>query len=252
MCYFGEIFKMELHKVEAFTEKILVVDDEANIRQILNTRLTKLGYTVFLAADGKEALRIYKKSDPTLIVLDIMLPKLDGYEVCTEIRKESQVPIIMLTALGDISERVMGLELGADDYVIKPFSPKELEARIRSVLRRYEEQKKVSLLQTTNVLNVGPLSLDFTKRQVFRGNVRVKLTGMEFSLLELLIANAGKRLSRTLILDNVWGYKPERYVDTRVIDVHISRLRSKLEEDPSNPDLILTARGTGYMFPKYY
>lgn len=242
---------MDPYKVEAFNEKILVVDDEANIRQVLKTRLTNLGYTVFLAVDGEEALKLYKQSDPTLIVLDIMLPKLDGYEVCTTIRKESQVPIIILTALGDISERVMGLELGADDYIVKPFSPKELEARIRSVLRRYKGQRTKNTDATKNILHIGPLSLDFTKRRVFKGNARIKLTGMEFSLLELLIANAGKQLSRALILNNVWGYTPERYLDTRVVDVHISRLRSKLEDDPSNPDLILTARGKGYMFPKY-
>ena len=181
-----------------------------------------------------------------------MLPKIDGYEVCTEIRKESKVPIIMLTALGDISDRVMGLELGADDYVIKPFSPKELEARIRSVLRRTETPNAVSSLTLNQtVLQVGSLRIDINRRQVFNGHKRIKLTGMEFNLLELLVTKAGERLSRSVILDSVWGYTPERYLDTRVVDVHISRLRAKLEEDPSNPDLIITARGTGYMFQRY-
>ena len=174
-----------------------------------------------------------------------MLPKIDGYGVCRELRKESKVPIIMLTALGGISDRVTGLELGADDYVIKPFSPKELEARIRSVLRR--TQKPVTQKANSEIFYMGNLKIDTLKRQVFKSNRRIKLTGTEFNLLELLINRAGERLTRTLILDKIWGYIPERYVDTRLVDVHISRLRSKLEEDPSNPDLILTARGTGYM-----
>jgi OmpR family response regulator RpaB len=177
-----------------------------------------------------------------------MLPKIDGYGVCRELRKESKVPIIMLTALGGISDRVTGLELGADDYVIKPFSPKELEARIRSVLRR--TQKPVTQKVNSEIFYMGNLKIDTLKRQVFKSNRRIKLTGTEFNLLELLINRAGERLTRTLILDTIWGYIPERYVDTRLVDVHISRLRSKLEEDPSNPDLILTARGTGYMFQK--
>ena len=181
-----------------------------------------------------------------------MLPKIDGYEVCSEIRKESKVPIIMLTALGDINDRVTGLELGADDYVMKPFSPKELEARIRSVLRRTEGQIITGLQSpSNNLLYIGKLTIDTNKRQVFKDKERIKLTGMEFNLLELLVSKAGERLSRSTILDRVWGYTPERYLDTRVVDVHISRLRSKLEDDPGNPDLIITARGTGYMFQNY-
>lgn len=232
-------------------ETILVVDDEASIRQILETRLSIRGYKVFLAANGEEALYLYRKENPNLIILDIMLPQIDGYEVCSEIRKESEVPIIMLTALGDISDRVTGLELGADDYVMKPFSLKELEARIRSVLRRAEKTEYTKAEKVQNIIIVGNIKMDTNKRQVFRNNARIKLTGMEFNLLELLINKAGERLSRASILADIWGYTPERYVDTRVVDVHISRLRSKLEEDPSNPDLILTARGTGYMFQKF-
>lgn len=238
--------------MEIYNGKILVVDDEMSIRQILETRLSIRGYTVILAANGEEALYLFRKEKPNLVILDIMLPKIDGYEVCTAIRKESQVPIIMLTALGDISDRVMGLELGADDYVIKPFSPKELEARIRSVLRRTKVKNIVEVSNLNqNILQIGSLAIDTNKRQVFKGKDRVKLTGMEFNLLELLVTKAGERLSRSMILDRVWGYTPERYLDTRVVDVHISRLRSKLEEDPSNPDLIITARGTGYMFQRY-
>lgn len=238
--------------MKVYNEKILVVDDEISIRQILETRLSIRGYEVILAANGEDALFLFRKEQPNLVILDLMLPKIDGYEVCSEIRKESQVPIIMLTALGDIGDRVMGLELGADDYVMKPFSPKELEARIRSVLRRTELQN-TPIVQSPNrnIRQIGKLIIDTNKRQVFKGTERIKLTGMEFNLLELLVNKAGERLSRSTILDRVWGYTPERYVDTRVVDVHISRLRSKLEEDPSNPDLIITARGTGYMFQNY-
>ena len=239
---------MEANQFEVQNEKILVADDEINIRRILETRLSIRGYKVFIAADGEEAITMFKKERPNLVILDLMLPKIDGYGVCRELRKESKVPIIMLTALGGISDRVTGLELGADDYVIKPFSPKELEARIRSVLRR--TQKPVTQKANSEIFYMGNLKIDTLKRQVFKSNRRIKLTGTEFNLLELLINRAGERLTRTLILDKIWGYIPERYVDTRLVDVHISRLRSKLEEDPSNPDLILTARGTGYMFQK--
>jgi OmpR family response regulator RpaB len=239
---------MEANQFEVQNEKILVADDEINIRRILETRLSIRGYKVFLAADGEEAITMFKKERPNLVILDLMLPKIDGYGVCRELRKESKVPIIMLTALGGISDRVTGLELGADDYVIKPFSPKELEARIRSVLRR--TQKPVTQKANSEIFYMGNLKIDTLKRQVFKSNRRIKLTGTEFNLLELLINRAGERVTRTLILDKIWGYIPERYVDTRLVDVHISRLRSKLEEDPSNPDLILTARGTGYMFQK--
>ena len=229
-------------------EKILVVDDESNIRKILETRLTIRGYNVISASDGEEAIRLFHQEQPNLVILDIMLPKLDGYTVCSELRKKSNVPIIMLTARGDISDRVMGLEFGADDYVIKPFYPKELEARVRSLLRRSEKTSNYS--SNKSLFQIGNLTINTQKQQVFRDNARVRLTGIEFSLLELLITNAGERLSRAYILDTVWGYTPERYLDTRVVDVHISRLRSKLEIDPGKPDLILTARGTGYMFQK--
>nr|YP_009297660.1 regulatory component of sensory transduction system [Hildenbrandia rivularis]AOM67204.1 regulatory component of sensory transduction system [Hildenbrandia rivularis] len=231
-------------------EKILIVDDESSIRRILATRLSIIGYTVVSAADGEEALSMFHKESPSLVILDIMMPKLDGYGVCQEIRKESDVPIIMLTALGDISDRITGLELGADDYIIKPFSPKELEARIKSVLRRTEKISITQNISTSGIINIGFLKVDTNKKQAYKNNTRIRLTGMEFSLLELLVSRAGSPFSRASILQEVWGYMPERHVDTRVVDVHISRLRAKLEDDPSNPDLILTARGTGYLFQK--
>ena len=231
-------------------EKILIVDDEISIRQILETRLSLIGYDVVSASDGEEALSTFRRENPNLVVLDVMMPKLDGYGVCQELRKESDIPIIMLTALGDVSDRITGLELGADDYVVKPFSPKELEARIKSVLRRAEKITISPNISTSGIINVGFLKVDTNKKQAYKNNARVRLTGMEFSLLELLVSRAGAPFSRASILQEVWGYMPERHVDTRVVDVHISRLRAKLEDDPSNPDLILTARGTGYLFQR--
>ena len=231
-------------------KKILVVDDEKSIIKILETRLSAIGYLVVSACDGEEALSIFHKENPNLIILDIMMPKLDGYGVCQEIRKESDIPIIMLTALGDISDRITGLELGADDYIVKPFSPKELEARIKSVLRRTEKILTIANMPRSGIINIGLLKVDTNKKQAYKNNIKIRLTGMEFSLLELLVSRAGAPFSRASILQEVWGYMPERHVDTRVVDVHISRLRAKLEDDPSNPDLILTARGTGYLFQK--
>ena len=237
---------MEIHK-----ERILVVDDEASIRRILETRLSMIGYEVITASDGEEALESFRHEDPDLVVLDVMMPKLDGYGVCQELRKESDVPIIMLTALGDVADRITGLELGADDYVVKPFSPKELEARIRSVLRRVDKEGAPGI-PSSGVIFVGSIKIDTNKRQVYKGDERVRLTGMEFSLLELLVSRSGEPFSRGQILQEVWGYSPERHVDTRVVDVHISRLRAKLEDDPSNPELILTARGIGYRFQRIH
>ena len=238
-----------LGHLETHKEKILVVDDEASIRRILETRLSMIGYEVITAADGLEALENFRESDPDLVVLDVMMPKLDGYGVCQELRKESDVPIIMLTALGDVADRITGLELGADDYVMKPFSPKELEARIRSVLRRTDRHAVLGI-PPSGVIYVGSIKIDTNKRQVYKGDQRIRLTGMEFSLLELLANRSGEPFSRSEILQEVWGYTPERHVDTRVVDVHVSRLRAKLEDDPSNPELILTARGTGYLFQR--
>lgn len=177
---------------------------------------------------------------------------MDGYGVTREIRRTSDVPIIILTALGDVSERITGLELGADDYVIKPFSPKELEARVKAVLRRTNNREAVvpTGKVTKNVITTGNIKIDTARRQVFRKNERIRLTGMEFSLLELLVNNSGQAYSRNEILQHVWAYPPDHRIDTRVVDVHISRLRSKLETDPTNPELILTARGIGYMFQR--
>ena len=233
-------------------QKVLVVDDEASIRRILETRLSMIGFEIFTAADGEEAIASFNKNNPDLIVLDIMMPKIDGYGVVREIRRTSDVPIIILTALGDVSERITGLELGADDYVVKPFSPKELEARVKAVLRRTlnREISATTGKVAKNVITTGNIKIDTARRQVFRKNERIRLTGMEFSLLELLVNNSGQAFSRNDILQHVWAYPPDHRIDTRVVDVHISRLRSKLEADPTNPELILTARGMGYMFQR--
>lgn len=233
-------------------QRILVADDEASIRRILETRLKMQGYDVVTAEDGEEAVEVYNKTNPDLVILDVMMPKMDGYGVTREIRRTSDVPIIILTALGDVSERITGLELGADDYVIKPFSPKELEARVKAVLRRTNTKETSAPMGKTakNVITTGSIKIDTARRQVYRKNERIRLTGMEFSLLELLVNNSGQAYSRNEILQHVWAYPPDHRIDTRVVDVHISRLRSKLETDPTNPELILTARGIGYMFQR--
>ena len=232
-------------------EKILIVDNDASICQTLEARLTIKGYKIYTALNGEKAIEIFQREQPNLVILEIMLPGLDGYGVFHELRKNSNVPIIMLTALGDISDRVMGIEFGADDYMIKPFSPKELEARIRSLLRRVPPLSPFINKQKKPIIEIGNLIIDLNKRHVKKNGQKIHLTGLEFNLLEILLTKAGQQLPRTLILNSVWGYVPERHIDTRVVDVHISRLRTKLEDDPSNPDLILTARGTGYMFRNF-
>ena len=238
--------------MEVCNKKILIVDDEHNVRQILKTYLLVQGYEVTLALNGKEALKIFVEKQPDLVVLDVMVSKIDGYSVCNQLRQRSNVPIILLSALSNISDRILGLELGADDYMIKPFSPKELEVRIRSILRQLKHNFKFDVKKSSNVAHIGKLKMDLDKRQVFKAKTWVKLTEIEFNLLKLLISNAGEELSRTYILDSIWGYTPERYIDTRIVDVHISRLRYKLEKNPTNPDLILTTRGVGYMFQKSF
>jgi OmpR family response regulator RpaB len=241
--------------MEAFTLKIcgktiLIVDSDINLSQLLSTRFTVLGYRVLLAFNGKDALFSFRKEQPDLVILDLLLPKLDGCEVCSRIRENSQIPIIILTALSNISDRITGLEFGADDYILKPFSLKELEARVRAVLRRSNPQVHKIANKKYNRFQIGNLIVDMHVGLVLKNNFKVNLTPTEYKILELLIENAGNKLSRTLILDNIWGYTPERYADIRIVDVHISRLRSKIEEDPSRPELILTERGIGYLFIK--
>ncbi|QDZ40497.1 response regulator transcription factor [Euhalothece natronophila Z-M001] len=231
------------------TEKILVVDDEAAVRRILETRLSMVGYDVVTATDGEEALQVFAREQPDLVVLDVMMPNGDGYFTCKELRKDSDVPIIMLTALGDVADRITGLQIGADDYLVKPFSPKELEARINTVLRRLSKSTD-SVIPPSGVMQVGQLQIDTNKRRVYMGNELLRLTGREYNLLELLASHSGESISRTEILKKIWGYAPQRHGDLRVVDVHVSRLRSKIESDPKNPELIITERGTGYLFQR--
>lgn len=231
-------------------ETILVVDDEASIRRILETRLTMIGYHVVTAADGEEALDAFRREPPDLVVLDVMMPKLDGFAVCRRLRAESAVPIVFLSSLDAIAEKVAALDLGADDYLSKPFSPKELEARINRILRRVGRgtaaQDPREPVAGLGVIRLGDLVVDTNRRQVTRGGERIALTYTEFSLLELLFREPGRVVPRAEILEQLWGYPPRRTADLRVVDVYVARLRGKLEPDPRNPELILTVRGTGY------
>jgi OmpR family response regulator RpaB len=235
-----------MNSLENQKHTILVVDDEASIRGILAARLLMVGYHVVTAADGEAALETFRQAAPALVVLDVMMPKLDGYEVCQALRQVSSVPIIMLTALADVAERIPALELGADDYMVKPFSPKELEARICSILRRVGQS--TSLTSSSDIIQGGPLRIDTNQQRVYKGDKCVRLTNLEFKLLEILVKQGGTAISRRDLLQQVWGDVPERYVDTRVVDVHITRLRAKVEAKPKEPELILTVRGTGYQF----
>ena len=227
-----------------------MVDDEPAVRRVLLMRLQLAGYDVVSAEDGEEALEMFHSESPDLVVLDVMLPKMDGFAVCRRLRAESCVPIIFLSALESISERVAGLDLGADDYLPKPFSPKELEARISTILRRVGsgsatvEPREIPSGQ--GVMRVGDLVVDTNRRQVNRGTERIALTYTEFSLLELLFRDPGHVVPRAEILEQLWGYPPRRAADLRVVDVYVARLRGKLEPDPRNPELILTVRGIGY------
>ncbi|BEV35502.1 response regulator [Synechococcus sp. M16CYN] len=229
---------------------VLVVDDEAAVRRVLVMRLQLSGYRVICAEDGEQALELFHSESPDLVVLDVMLPKLDGFAVCRRLRAESCVPIIFLSAVEAISERVAGLDLGADDYLPKPFSPKELEARISTIFRRVGRSNAVvesrELLAGQGVLRLGELVVDTNRRQVTRGVERINLTYTEFSLLELLFRDPGRVVPRAEILEQLWGYPPRRAADLRVVDVYVARLRGKLEPDPRNPELILTVRGIGY------
>lgn len=239
--------------VSTSCKRLLVVDDEPAVRRILDTRLRLAGYTVILAADGEEALSRFYREQPDLVVLDVMLPKLDGFGVCRQIRAESTVPIIIVSALDKPNEKVAGLELGADDYLPKPFAPRELEMRIAAVLRRHEAavapQSSVQpkARHQTGIIRAGHLVIDTNRRQVTCKGERLGLTYTEFSLLELLFREPGTVVPRATILEELWGYPPRKATNLRVVDVYVARLRNKLEPDPRNPELILTVRGTGYV-----
>ena len=229
---------------------LLVVDDEPAVRRVLSMRLQLAGYRVVCAEDGEEALEKFAAEQPDLVVLDVMMPKLDGFAVCRRLRAESAVPIVFLSSLDAIAEKVAALDLGADDYLSKPFSPKELEARINRILRRVGRgtaaQDPREPVTGLGVIRLGDLVVDTNRRQVTRGGERIALTYTEFSLLELLFREPGRVVPRAEILEQLWGSPPRRTADLRVVDVYVARLRGKLEPDPRNPELILTVRGTGY------
>jgi DNA-binding response OmpR family regulator len=223
--------------------KILVVDDEQNILDLVVYNLQAAGYKTITAEDGKEAIEKARTGQPDLIILDVMLPEMDGFEILSTIRKETQVPVIMLTAKKEEIDKVLGLEMGADDYLTKPFSPRELTARVKAILRRSgESEAKI----TQGIIVNGKLRIDTIKHQVFYGDKEVDLTAKEFDLLKLLITSPGRVFSRESLLQNLWDY--DYYGDTKTIDVHIRHLRMKIEEDPANPKFIKTVRGVGYKF----
>lgn len=220
---------------------ILVVDDEPTIVEVLTYNLKNANYKVFVARDGIQALQIARRESPDLIILDLMLPGLDGLEVCRELRKEGEVPIIMLTARDEEVDRVVGLELGADDYVVKPFSVRELMARVKTVLRRtkYPSEK------TGQIIRAGRLTLDPKRHEATWQQEVLELSALEFDLLESLMRHPGQVLSREQLLDLVWGY--EFHGDSRVVDTTIKRLRTKLRSaDPNAAALLVTVRGVGY------
>jgi len=222
--------------------KILVVEDEASFSEALAYVLGKEGFEVVVADTGDGAITTFDRVGADLVLLDLMLPGLSGTEVCKQLRSRSNVPIIMLTAKDTEVDKVVGLELGADDYVTKPYSKAELVARIRAVLRR---QSEVTPL-TDSVLIAGPVRIDVDRHQVDINNISVALPLKEFELLEFLVRNSGRVLTRAQLIDRVWG--SDYFGDTKTLDVHVKRLRAKIEQDPANPVYIQTIRGLGYKF----
>ena len=222
--------------------KILVVEDEQSLREPLVYLLEKEGYQVVDAADGEAAIKVFNAEQPDLILLDLMLPKKSGNEVCQTIRQSSNVPIIMLTAKDSEIDKVVGLEIGADDYVTKPYSTPELKARIKAVLRRNVEPQ----IELGNVLEAGSVRMDIERHEVLVNGERVQLPLKEFELLELLLENVNRVLTRGQIIDRVWG--SDYFGDTKTLDVHVKRIRSKIEADPARPEQLVTVRGLGYKF----
>lgn len=224
-------------------KRILIVDDELSILKFLRSNLEDRGYAIISATNGEEALAIIEREMPDLILLDVMMPQMDGFEVCRRLREWSQIPIIMLSARGDERDKVQCLDLGADDYIVKPFGSNELMARVRAVLRR---TKMVSAPPTKSSITHGDLVINFAKRQITFAGEDVKLTPTEYALLQELALNSGKVLTHTHLLNKVWG--PEYRDEREYLHVFVRRLRSKLEPDPNNPTYIITVSGVGYQF----
>ena len=226
-------------------KKILIIEDEASISDIIKFNLKKEGFATDAAYDGKAGYEKAVSGDFDLILLDIMLPLMDGFEVCRKVREKSNVPILMLTAKEEETDKVMGLELGADDYITKPFGMRELIARIRANLRRVDEQEGREQ-QQPDVQTFGPISIDMSRYEVSKNGTGLELTLREFELLKYLAESKDKVFSREQLLEDVWGY--EYYGDIRTVDVTVRRLREKLEDDPADPKFIMTKRGVGYYF----
>ncbi|NJK79991.1 MAG: response regulator transcription factor [Chloroflexaceae bacterium] len=222
---------------------ILLVEDEATLAETLRYNLEREGYSVLYAADGIQGLELARRECPDLLILDVMLPRLDGFSVCRILRQESDMPIIMLTARQDEVDRIAGLELGADDYVSKPFSLGELLARVRAILRRTERRPATN---NREILEAGELRIDAKSRRAWRNGDELSLPQKEFDLLTCLVRNRGIALSRDLLLERVWGF--DFLGDSRTVDVHIRWLREKIEANPAHPRYIQTVRGVGYRF----
>ncbi len=228
------------------SKKILIVDDEKNIVDILKFNLKKEGFETIEAYDGEQGLEMALNQKPDLILLDIMLPKMDGFTVCRKIRQTLSTPILMLTAKEEEVDKVLGLELGADDYITKPFSPRELIARVKANIRRTSLADSAS--GTGNIIKCGSLEIDVDRYEVKNNNGVVELTLREFELVKFLAVQQGQVFSRESLLEKVWGY--EYYGDVRTVDVTVRRIREKLEVNPSEPVYIITKRGVGYYFNK--
>jgi two-component system alkaline phosphatase synthesis response regulator PhoP len=221
---------------------VLIVDDEENIRTLVTAYLEAEGYTVYTAPDGPGGLTAFRRYHPDLVVLDVMLPGMDGLEVLQHIRRESEAYVLMLTAKSEEADRVIGLTVGADDYLTKPFSPRELVARVKVILRRGRGSKSGE----ERTLVFAHIRIDSSRYKVWRDDQEIDLTTLEFKLLKTLASYAGMVLSREQLLERVWGY--DFYGDERVVDVHVGHVRQKLEADPANPQYLLTVRGVGYKF----
>ena len=226
--------------------KVLVVEDEKSFVEALKVGLDREGFDVKVAEDGLMALELFRTFKPDLILLDVMLPKISGLDVCKEIRTESKVPIIMVTAKGEEIDTVVGLEVGADDYVTKPYRLREVVARMRSLLRRSNWSDETEAISEGRVITVSDIQIDIDKYEVKVRNEILDFPLKEFELLLLLLENAGRVLTRDVLIDRVWGF--DYLGDTKTLDVHIKRLRSKVEKDPSKPMSIITVRGVGYKF----
>ncbi len=225
---------------------ILVIEDEKPIVDILKFNLEKEGYKVVSAMDGEEGLKLALSKEPDLILLDVMLPLMDGFSVCRKVREKSNVPILMLTAREEEVDKVLGLELGADDYITKPFSVRELMARVKANLRRIFPEGGED--ESGEIIRVGDITIDCDRYEVIKNNEIIDLTLREFELVKFLAKQQGKIFSRENLLEKVWGY--EYYGDVRTVDVTVRRLREKIEDDPGNPGYIITKRGVGYYLKK--